>query len=62
MVSLPYKQRTFIIYDNDVALKICLSASSAFKVTVRDWLGSGFGNRVMVKVRVKVQKDLMFDP
>ena len=34
-VGLPYKQRAFIIYDNDVTLKICLSASSAFKVTVR---------------------------
>ena len=43
MVSLPYKQRAFIIYDNDVTLKIFLSASSAFKVTVRDWLASGVG-------------------
>ena len=42
-VSLPYKQRAFIIYDNDVTLKICLSASSAFKVTVRDWFGYGEG-------------------
>ena len=40
--------------------KICLSASSAFNVTVRDWLGSGLGNRVMVKVRGKVQGSKRF--
>ena len=48
---------------------MCLSASSALTVTVRDWLGSGVGLvrvRVMAKVRVKVrfrvQKYLGFDP
>ena len=56
-VSLPYKQRAFIICDqyNDFTLKICFSASSAFTVTVRNWLGSADLVRakfrpVMVKV------------
>ena len=35
--------------------KICLSASSTFKVTVRDWLAGQDMVRVMVKVRVKVR-------
>ena len=34
--------------------------SGAFKVTVRDWLGSLV--RVMVKVRFRVQKEIDFDP
>ena len=42
-VSLTYEQKAFIIYDNDVILKIRLSLFSAFKVTVKDWLGSGVG-------------------
>ena len=43
LVSLPYKQRAFIIYDNDITLKIYLSASGAFRVTVGYWLGPRFG-------------------
>ena len=34
-VRLPYKQKAFIIYDNDFTLKNM--------VTIRDWLGSGVG-------------------
>ena len=33
----------WLLYDNDVTLKNMLKRIQTFKVTIRDWLGSGVG-------------------